>query len=191
MLNGKIVAILATDGYEQSELRDPVEALQSAGAKTVIVAPESGRIRGVEGHEWADSVDVDKALSNVRADDFDALVLPGGVYNPDALRQNERAVALVRSMFEAKKTVAAICHAPWLLIEADIVKGRSLTSYSSIKTDLINAGANWVDEEVVEEFGLVTSRSPDDLDAFCRKVIEVIESGPHEERTTGRGQKAA
>lgn len=184
MLQGKNVAILATDGYEQSELTRPLEALREAGATVRIVSLKSGSIRGVKGHEWADTVEVDATVDEISARDFDSLVIPGGLYNPDALRQSEKSVDLVRDMFEAKKPIAAICHGPWLLVEADVVRDRDVTSYPSIRTDLRNAGANWKDEEVVVHLGLVTSRSPKDLDAFCAKLLEETREGIHQRRAT-------
>lgn len=181
-LDGKNVAILATDGFEQSELLKPQEALNNAGATVKVVSLESGKIRGWDGDDWGDSVDVDMVLDDARPDDFDALVLPGGQINPDLLRVEPKAIQFVKDIFEAKKPIAAICHAPWLLIEADIVKGRKATSYHSIKTDMINAGADWVDEEVVCHQALITSRNPGDLDAFCAKTIEEIAEGRHPKR---------
>lgn len=187
MLKGKRIAILATDGYEQSELTVPRDALREAGAEVIVVSPEKGKIRGVKGHEWADEVDVDTTIDTVSANAYDALVLPGGLYNPDKLRTIKAAIHFVRNMFDLKKPVAAICHGPWLLIEADVLRGRKATSYPSIRTDMENAGAEWVDEEVVVHNGLVTSRSPDDLDAFCEKLIEEIGEGRHEQRQVAVG----
>lgn len=181
-MSRKSIAILATDGFEQSELTEPQKALAAAGFDVCIVSPEAGEIRGVKGHEPGDSVAVDKRLADVTPDDFDALVLPGGLYNPDALRQDKDAVAFVRSFMEAGKTVAAICHGPWLLVEADVLHGRRATSYPSIRTDMRNAGATWVDEEVVSDGNLITSRKPDDLDAFCRTAIAAVEQGPQARR---------
>ncbi len=178
-LNGKRVAILATHGFEESELKSPKEALEKAGATVHVVSPESGPIKGWKGGDWTGTVDVDRTLADAKASDYDALVLPGGVINPDKLRQDEKAVAFVRDFFTAKKPVGAICHGPWTLVEADVVKGRKVTSYASIKTDLRNAGANWVDEEVVVDEGLVTSRSPKDLPAFNQKLVEEVAEGVH------------
>jgi protease I len=178
-LNKKTIAILATHGYEQSELRRPLDALSKEGATVRIVAPDRGSIRGWNENNWDASVDVDETIDTANVDDYDALVLPGGVMNPDKLRQNSKAVAFVKQFFDEGKPVAAICHAPWLLIEADVVRGRKLTSYGSIRKDLENAGAKWVDEEVVVDQGLVTSRKPDDLDAFIKKTIEEIREGVH------------
>ncbi|AKT37824.1 type 1 glutamine amidotransferase domain-containing protein [Chondromyces crocatus] len=178
-IHGKRVALLVDDGFEQVELTEPMKALEQAGAKPVIVSPQEGKVKGWKHTEWGDEFPVDVQLDEARAEDFDALVLPGGVMNPDHLRANREAVAFVRAFFDAGKPVAAICHGPWTLIDAGVVKGKKLTSYESIKTDLINAGANWVDEEVVTDMGLVTSRKPDDLPAFNRKMIEEIAEGPH------------
>ena len=178
-LNGKRVAILATNGFEESELKSPKEALEKAGATVHVVSPEKGAIKGWKDGDWSDKVDVDRNLSEAKASDYDALLLPGGVINPDTLRQDEKAVAFVRDFFTAKKPVGAICHGPWTLVEADVLKGRKVTSYASIKTDLRNAGAQWVDEEVVVDDGLVTSRTPKDLPAFNRKLVEEIAEGVH------------
>jgi protease I len=187
MLQGKRIAILATDGFEQSELTVPRDALKKAGAEVVIVSLETGTIRGVKGHEWADEVDVDVSIDTVSPNAYDALMLPGGVYNPDKLRTDERAVQFVRDMFKLQKPIGAICHGPWLLIEAGALQGKQATSYPSIRTDMKNAGAEWLDEEVVVDNGLVTSRSPDDLDAFCDKLIEEIGEGRHEQRKVAAG----
>ncbi len=178
-LNGKNVAILATNGYEHSELTAPREALLAAGATVDVVALEAGTIKGWKGGDWHGTTNVDKTLDEVDASTYDALVLPGGVINPDTLRQNEKAVDFVRDIMEAQKPVGAICHGPWLLAEADVVQGRKLTSYGSVRTDMINAGANWVDEEVVADRGLVTSRTPADLPAFCAKMVEEVAEGVH------------
>ena len=180
-LQGKKVAILATDGFEQSELTSPRQALQDAGAEVHVVSPKEGKIRGWKHTDWGEEVSVDKTLSEVSGDDYNALVLPGGLFNPDALRQDQQAIQFVRSFFKAdyNKPVAAICHGPWLLAEAGVSEGRKLTSYPSIQTDLKNAGGNWTDKEVVCDNGLVTSRKPDDLPAFNRKLIEEIFEGRH------------
>jgi len=183
-LLGKRVAILATDGVEGGELLEPRKALDEAGARTVVVSPNTGKIRGWEHDHWGDDILVDQSLESVRADDFDALMLPGGVMNPDHLRQNESAVQFVRSFFEAGKPVAAICHAPWMLVEAVVVAGRTLTSWPSLRTDIRNAGGEWVDREVVTDEGLVTSRKPDDIPAFNRKMIEEFAEGLHEPQPT-------
>ena len=179
-LNGKRVAILATDGVEQVELTEPRRALDQAGAKTVVVSPKSGKIKGWQHDHWGDEIPVDQPLESANADTFDALLLPGGVMNPDHLRQNKQAVQFVRRFFEAGKPVAAICHGPWLLVEADVVRGRTVTSWPSLQTDLRNAGADWVDREVATDEGLVTSRKPDDIPAFSKKMIEEFAEGPHQ-----------
>lgn len=178
-LSGKTIAILATHGYEQSELRRPMDALNKEGATVRIVSPEKGSIRGWKEGNWDSSVDVDELIATANADDYDALVLPGGVMNPDKLRMNEKAVAFVRKFFDDGKPVSAICHGPWILIDAEVARGRKVTSWPSLRKDLENAGAHWVDEEVVVDQGLVTSRKPDDLDAFIRKTIEEIREGVH------------
>jgi protease I len=179
-LNGKRVAILATDMFEQVELVEPRKAVEQAGAEVELVSLETGEIQGFNHYDKADTFPVDKAVADVSADDYDALLLPGGVGNPDTLRTDDDAVAFVRAFFEQGKPVAAICHAPWTLIEAGVVRGRKLTSYASVKTDVKNAGGNWVDEEVVVDEGLVTSRRPDDLPAFCEKAVEEFAEGRHE-----------
>lgn len=184
-LDGVTVAILATDGFEQSELFEPKKALEEAGATVRIVSLESGEIKGWNHTNWGAGIDVDLTVDEANADDFDALQLPGGVMNPDKLRMNERAVNFVKAFFDAGKPVGAICHAPWTLIEADVVRGRTVTSYPSIRRDLENAGANWVDAEVVTDNGLVTSRKPDDIPAFNEKIIEEFAEGIH------RRQKSA
>jgi protease I len=179
-LNGKKVAILATDGFEQSELQMPLNELKNAGAAVDIVSLKKGKIKGWKENNWGEEVSVDKALDEVKSDDYDALVLPGGAMNPDTLRANEDAVNFAAGFLEDGKTLAAICHGPWTLIESGLLQGRKMTSYKSIRTDMINAGVNWVDEEVVVDNGLVTSRSPKDLPAFCKKMIEEIKEGAHE-----------
>ena len=175
ILQGKKIALLATDGFEDSELTQPLEAVKNSGAEVVIISDQTGKITGKDGTH----VPVDKLVDDVHSDQFDGLLLPGGVGNPDKMRMNQKAVQFVRGFFEKHKPVAAICHAPWLLIEAGVVKERKLTSWPSLKTDLINAGANWVDEEVVTDNGLITSRKPDDLAAFCAKAVEELAEGPH------------
>jgi protease I len=179
-LAGKRVAILATNGFEQSELEKPKAALEEAGATTIVVSPEENDIKGWDEDDWGDAVKVDEALDEADPTTFDALLLPGSVQNPDTLRTLPQAVEFVRAFFEAGKPVAAICHGPQLLIEADVVKDRKLTSFPSIKTDLINAGAKWVDSEVVVDEGLVTSRKPADIPSFNAKMIEEIGEGAHE-----------
>lgn len=186
-LDGKVVAILATDGFEQVELLEPKRQLEAAGARTVVVSPKAGEIKGWDVDDWGQSVPVDRKLDEAVADDFDALVLPGGVINPDKLRVQPEAVAFARRFFETGKPVGAICHGPWLLVEADEVKQRTVTSWPSLQTDLRNAGANWVDQEVVVDHGLVTSRKPDDLPAFCAKLIEEIGEGIHPEQAARSG----
>jgi len=178
-LGGKKVAVVATNGFEQSELMEPREALLKAGARVDIVSPESNPIRGWRHGEWTSSVPVDVLVSKAKAEDYDALVLPGGVINPDHLRRNPQVLEFVRGFFDAGKPVGAICHGPWTLIDAGVVRGRNMTSYQSIQTDLKNAGADWVDEAVVVDNGLVTSRDPDDLPAFIDKLIEEIAEGSH------------
>ncbi|QNI34952.1 type 1 glutamine amidotransferase [Alloacidobacterium dinghuense] len=178
-LTGKRVAILATDGFEQVELTEPKKALEQAGAVTEVISPKSGEIRGWKSKDWGDSIRVDKALGSASPSDYDALVLPGGVANPDHLRMDETAVRFVKEFAQSGKPVAAICHGPWTLIEAGVVKGHTLTSWPSLKTDLKNAGANWVDKEVVLDGNFITSRKPEDLPAFNKKVIEEIADGKH------------
>lgn len=189
-LEGKKVAILATDGFEQSELLEPLKALRAAGADALIVSPKAGRIKAWNHTHWGEEVEVDFTLEQTEADGFDALVLPGGVMNPDQLRMDPKAVQFVKDFALTRKPIAAICHGPWLLIEADVVDGRRVTSWPSLKTDLRNAGAQWVDAEVVTDRGLVTSRKPDDLPAFNRKMIEEIAEGRHERRTARAGAVA-
>ena len=183
-LKGKKVAILATDGFEQDELFSPLEALRRAQADVKIVSPRKDQIKGWKYTDWGEKVKVDVPLDKARPEDFDALVLPGGVINPDHLRRESAAVQFVKAFFQTGKPVAAICHGPQMLIEADVVRGRKLTSFASIKTDLKNAGAQWVDKEVVVDNGLVTSRSPDDLPAFNSKMIEEFAEGVHMQRPT-------
>ena len=177
-ISGTTIAILATDGFEQSELMEPRQALQDAGATVHIVSPESGSIKGWDQDDWGDSVQVDRALADADVADYDALVLPGGQMNPDKLRANQDAVALVQSFAQAGKPIAAVCHAPWLIIEAGLAEGRHMTSYTSIRTDLDNAGAKVRDEEVVicphGDFTLITSRNPDDLPAFNEAIISTV-----------------
>lgn len=182
-LSGKTVAILATHGFEQSELEVPRDKLKAAGATVHIVSPEQGEIKGWNGKDWGRPVKVDRKLDDVSVDDYHAIVLPGGQINPDLLRVNDKALEFIRAFFDQKKIVAAICHAPWLLIETGIAKGHKMTSYHSIKTDVINAGAKWEDSEVVTDNGIVTSRKPSDLEAFSAKVIEEIAEGRHTQRT--------
>jgi protease I len=185
-LSGHKVAILATDGFEKSELFEPKKALEGAGAVVDIVSFKIGKIKSWDKKDWGPSIEVDLDLDDANPEDFDALVLPGGVMNPDSLRKDQKAVEFVRSFVQAGKPIGAICHGPWTLIEADGVRGRIVTSWPSLQTDLRNAGADWVDEEVVTDNGLVTSRKPDDLPAFNRKLIEEIAEGRH-----NRSQRSA
>jgi protease I len=180
-LSNRKVAILTEEGFEQVELTSPLGALQNAGATVEIISPRSGKIKAWNKTNWGIEVEVDKQLRTVSPDDYDALVLPGGVLNPDKLRQNKEAVAFVSAFLDEGKPIAAICHGPQMLIETGMIGGRTLTSYPSLQTDLKNAGALWVDEEVVVDKGLVTSRRPDDLPAFNKKMIEEIAEGVHHE----------
>jgi protease I len=189
-LNGKRIAILATEGVEQSELEEPREALDQAGAETDLISPQSGEIHAWDGDDFGDTFEVDVRLEDANANDYDGLLLPGGVMNPDKLRMEPKAVEFVRAFFEAGKPVAAICHGPQLLIEAEVVRGRKMTSYPSVKKDLMNAGANWVDEEVVVDNGLVTSRKPDDIPAFNAKMIEEFVEGIHAGQKAGAASSA-
>jgi protease I len=174
------IAILATDGYERSELREPLDFLKSKGATVHVVSLEKGDIKSWDKDDWGDTVAVDKTLDEVTVSDYDALVLPGGQINPDLLRVEKKAVDFVRAFAESGKTLAAICHGPWLLVEADVVRDRDVTSYPSIKTDMINAGGKWSDREVVVDEAIITSRNPKDLPAFNAKIVEEIEEGRHE-----------
>ena len=178
-LKGKKIAFLVADMFEEVELAGPWKALQDTGAELTLVSLEDGEVQGFNHYDKAGSFKVDKTVEEVMASDFDALVLPGGVGNPDSLRQNENAVRFVRDFFEQGKPVGAICHAPWTLVEAGVVRGRTLTSFPSLETDIRNAGGNWVDGEVVTDSGLVTSRKPDDIPAFNRKLIEEFAEGRH------------
>jgi deglycase len=178
-LKGKTIAFLATDMVEEVELTEPWNAVEKAGGKPELLSIESGEIQAFQHYDKSKKFKVDKEVAGARVDDYDGLVLPGGVGNPDTLRQDDEAVEFVRSFFEAGKPVAAICHAPWTLVEADVVRGRKLTSFPSLQTDIRNAGGKWVDEKVVVDNGLVTSRNPDDLPAFCDKLVEEIAEGIH------------
>jgi deglycase len=178
-LQGKKVAFLATDGVEQVEYTEPRKAIEHAGAEAYLVSLKAGEIQGFNHLDKADRFPVDVAVADARVEDYDALVIPGGVANPDAMRMNPDAVRFVRSFFDVGKPVAAICHAPWMLVEADVVRGRTITSWPSLKTDIRNAGGTWVDEEVHTEQGLVTSRKPADIPAFSAKTIEEIAEGVH------------
>jgi protease I len=178
-LEGKKVAIVVTDGFEQVEMTEPRKALDQAGASTKIVSLKSGKIQGMHHDEKGDKFDVDLTVEEARPDDFDALMIPGGLFNPDQLRADENVLAFTRHFFDEGKPVAAICHGPWVLVDAEVVQGRTLTSWPNIKTDIKNAGGNWVDKEVVVDNGLVTSRKPDDIPAFNRKMIEEFCEGRH------------
>jgi protease I len=179
-LRNKRVAALVDNGFEQSELVEPKKALEAAGATVDIVSPQSGKVKGWAMKDWGDEVGVDRELDGANAADYDALLLPGGVMNPDKLRSNRKAVSFVKAFIDAGKPIAAICHGPWTLIEAGGVQGRKMTSWPSLQSDLRNAGAHWVDQEVVTDNGLVTSRKPDDIPAFNRKMIEEFAEGRHD-----------
>jgi protease I len=181
-LEGMKVAILVADGFEQAEMTEPKQALEEAGARTEVVSPAQGEVQGWKHYDKADKFPVDVPLDAADAGGYDALLLPGGVANPDQLRTMPAAVNFIKRFFEAGKPVAAICHGPWTLIEAGVVRGRTVTSWPSLKTDLLNAGAEWVDEEVVTDGGLVTSRKPQDIPAFNRKMIEEFAEGRHEQQ---------
>ena len=181
-LKGRKVAILVTDGFEQVELVEPRKALDQAGARTSIVSPKDKKVRGWKSTEWGDELKVDIALDQAKPDEFDALLLPGGVMNPDKLRMNPKAVQFVKAFFEAGKPVAAICHGPWSVIEAGAARGRRIASWPSLKTDLRNAGAEWIDNEVVVDGNLVSSRKPDDIPAFNRAMLELFSKSGQPER---------
>lgn len=178
-LEGRKVAVLATDGFEQVELTKPVEALKAEGAEVEVVSPKAGQIQGFNHHDKGQTVAVDRELAQADAGSYDAIVLPGGVINPDALRLEPNAIDFIRSFARAGKPIAAICHGPWTLINAEAVEGRKVTSWPTLEADLRNAGAEWVDQEVVVDRGLVTSRKPDDLPAFCAKMVEEFAEGRH------------
>jgi protease I len=178
-LRNKRIAALVENGFEQSELLQPKSALEAAGAKVDVVSPQRGEVKGWNHKDWGQAVPVDRTLDEARADEYDALLLPGGVMNPDKLRWNDAAVRFVKAFVDSDKPIAAICHGPWTLIEAGGVKGRTMTSWPSLKTDLRNAGARWVDQECVNDNGLVTSRKPDDIPAFNKKMIEEFAEGKH------------
>lgn len=181
-LSGKKVAILATDGVEQIELTDPKKNLEEVGATTQVISPKSGEIKAWKFTEWGDKIKVDKTLDNAKPSDYDALLLPGGVINPDQLRMEPKAVQFVKDFVRSGKPVAAICHGPWTLIEADVVRGKRMTSWPSLKTDLRNAGANWVDETVVTDGQFITSRKPDDIPSFSKTLIDQITEGKQQHR---------
>ena len=182
-LKNKKIAILVANGFEQVELTEPRQALEEAGALTEIVSPEKQEVKGWKHTEWGDKFPVEVPLAKAESTDYDALMLPGGVMNPDKLRINEKAVQFIKEFFDAGKPVSAICHGPWTLIEADVVRGRTMTSWPSLKTDLRNAGAKWVDEEVIVNNGLVTSRKPEDIPAFNQKMIEEFAKGQQKARS--------
>ncbi len=179
-LQGKKVAIMATDGFEQVELTEPMKALRNAGAQVEVVAPHGGEIQGFNHLDKGEKVKVDRALDDARPEDYDAIMLPGGVANPDQLRMNNEAVTFARHFYNAQKPIAVICHGPWTLINAGVVKGLEITSWPSLETDLKNAGARWVDREVVVDRGIVSSRKPQDLPAFCRKMVVEFREGRHQ-----------
>ena len=182
-LSGKKIAILAANGFEQSELEVPRDALKAAGATVEIISLQAGEIKGWDKKDWGRPVKVDKTLDEASPGDYDAIVLPGGQINPDLLRVEPKALSFIKNIFDAKKVVAAVCHAPWLLIETGIAKGRKMTSYKSIKTDVANAGAKWEDSAVVVDQGVITSRNPGDLKAFSAKIIEEVKEGRHTQRS--------
>ncbi|GEP98592.1 type 1 glutamine amidotransferase domain-containing protein [Chitinophaga cymbidii] len=186
-LENKKVAVLVTDGFEESEFTEPVAALQNAGASVEVISLKPGKVKAWAEKDWGDEYRVDNTVDKVNADSYDALVLPGGVMNPDKLRASPAAVSFVTGFTDKNKPIAAICHGPWTLIETGALEGRTVTSYPSLKTDLINAGATWVDEEVYVDNGLVTSRNPGDLPAFCKKMIEEIAEGQHADRGRATG----
>ncbi|MCU1305222.1 MAG: glutamine amidotransferase [Candidatus Sulfotelmatobacter sp.] len=185
-LKGKTIAILATDGFEQSELVKPKQALEEAGARTQVVSPTENKIKGWDKKNWGEDVPVDVALQSADASQYDALLLPGGVMNPDQLRMNPEAVRFAKQFFDQGKPVAAICHGPWMLVETDAVRGRTVTSWPSLKTDIRNAGGTWVDQEVIVSNGVVTSRKPEDIPAFNREMISLFSKGAQQGGTSGR-----
>jgi protease I len=189
-LKGKRIAFLAAEGVEQVELTEPWKAVENAGGKPELISVEDGQVQAFNHLDKADTFPVDKTAADADASDYDGLVLPGGVANPDFLRTDEDAVNFVRAFFEQAKPVGVICHGPWTLVEADVVRGRTLTSWPSVQTDLRNAGANWVDEEVHVDHGLVSSRKPDDLPAFCAKIVEEFCEGEHEQQARSVGAHA-
>lgn len=186
VLEGKRVAVVATDGFEQSELLLPKKALEEAGAAVDVVSLKAGKIKGWSKGNWADAVEVNATIDTAKAQDYDALMLPGGVMNPDRLRWDEGAVHFIQDFVDSGKPIAAICHGPWTLIETGVVRGKNMTSWPSLRTDLINAGAQWEDNEVVVDNGLITSRKPDDIPAFNKKMIEEFAAGPHDTSLFGK-----
>jgi deglycase len=182
-LQGKKIAFLAADGVEQVELVEPWKAVEQAGGEPQLLSIQGGKIQGFDHLDKGEEFRIDKHVSQAEVEDYDGLVLPGGVANPDFLRMDEQAVAFVKGFFEAGKPVGVICHGPWTLVEANVVKGRKITSWPSLRTDIRNAGGNWVDEEVVVDGGLISSRKPDDLPAFCAKIVEEFGEGEHAEQT--------
>ena len=183
-LSGKRIAIVVANGFEQIEMTDPREALENAGAETDLISIEDGEVKGWEHTAWGDAFPVDVPIEDADPDDYDGLLLPGGVMNPDKLRRNDKAIGFVREFFMARKPVAVICHGPWTLIDAGVVRGRRMTSYPSLQSDLKNVGAEWVDQEVVVDRGLVSSRKPDDLPAFNQKMIEEFSKSIRQHTTT-------
>jgi protease I len=188
-LNGKKIAFIAADGVEQVELERPWEAAKNAGAQVELLSFKAGEIQGVHGMDKGDKFTIDRTVADVTPDEYDGLVIPGGVKNPDVLRMHDDVVQFVRGFFEQKKPVAAICHGPWVLVEADVLRGRTITSWPSLQTDVRNAGGTWVDEQVHVDNGLVTSRKPDDLDAFCSKMVEEFAEGLHERQAVSAGAR--
>jgi protease I len=185
-LNGKKIAIIAADGVEEVELVKPREAVEEAGAETELLSIQEGEIQSVNGDlNKSDTYSVDKTVADASVDDYDGLILPGGVINPDKLRVEDDVISFVQEYFKTGKPVGVICHGPWTLVEADLVRDRKITSYPSVKTDVINAGGNWVDEQVVVDEGLVSSRNPDDLPAFCDKIVEEFAEGAHDVHPAG------
>ena len=189
-LNGKRIAILVENGFEQAELTEPKQALEQAGAQTQIVSPVQGQVKAWKDQDWGITIPVDVPLQSANPNDYDALLLPGGVMNPDKLRMNPQAVQFVKAFVTAEKPIAAICHGPWTLVEANAVRGRTLTSWPSLQTDIRNAGGNWVDQQVVEDNGLVTSRKPDDIPAFNQKMIALFAQGDNGRQVTERELQA-
>jgi protease I len=188
-LKGKKIAFIAADGVEQVELERPWQAAKNAGAQVELLSFKGGEIQGVHGMDKGDKFTVDRTVADVTPDEYDGLVIPGGVKNPDVLRMHDDVVQFVRGFFEQKKPVAAICHGPWVLVEADVLRGRTITSWPSLQTDVRNAGGTWVDEQVHVDNGLVTSRKPDDLDAFCSKMVEEFAEGLHERQAVSAGAR--